>query len=233
MVRYTRTGGRKPPRDREQFEIRADGSFTMWRSIGSASYPPSPIGRFAGQLDSTLQAELEREVTAAASTGNLKITPPPGAAIEKIEVGDVNATLGIHDEPDGAWGALVERLRELLNDLTNYPQSAIALEVQPGGHRAHLVHRGEETLRLDLSHLTIRAVLWQSYRKEADWRSSEGYTESPPDFTANPGWSLELPFNHGFEVAEGHAVVAYVTLTAFDGKRPVPVSLESRRSDDR
>ncbi len=256
IVRYSRSGGRTPPRDRERLEISPDGTFAMWRSIGSASHPPSPIGRFAGALDPALVAQLRREVAAAAQAGDLNVTPPPDAAIETIEVGDVRARLGIHEEPAGPWGALTQRLRQLLRDLADYPQAAIALEVILGGQGARLVHRGEEPFHIDLRFLTTRAVLWHGFSVEGDWRPSEGLGSAggdlmadlawspdlPVDYgldvaegeelVAGPGWSLDLPFDHGFDITQECEVVAYVTFEVHDGEEPITVSLQSPRAGD-
>jgi hypothetical protein len=229
IVHYTRGGGRKPPHDREQLEIRADGSFSLWRSIGSASYPPAPVGRFAGQLDPSALDDLRDKVMTATRAGNLSLIPPPGAAIEKIRLGKVEASLGIHQEPEGPWGTLVEHLRQLLTDLTNYPRAAVALEVDSDGRSVYLVHLGEEALRLDLKNFTIRAVLWQGYQKEADWQLFKKEDQWPDQLTAQAGWSFKLPFDHNFQVTEGREVVAYVTLSLFDGETAIPVALESRR----
>jgi hypothetical protein len=51
MIHYARSGGFRPPRDREILTIEEDGAFTMWRSVGSAVHPPSPVGRFAGHCE--------------------------------------------------------------------------------------------------------------------------------------------------------------------------------------
>ncbi len=51
IVTYRRVGGMQPPPDRELLTIDDDGSFTLWRSVGWATYPPTPVGRFSGRLD--------------------------------------------------------------------------------------------------------------------------------------------------------------------------------------
>ena len=228
-VRYRRGGGRRPPPDREVLDIASDGSFTMWRSNGSASYPPSPVGRFSGKLSVEDAGQLETLATAAAAAGDLDVTPPPDAAIERIELEGATARVGHHEEPEGPWGPLAALLRRLLGDLTAQPLAAIALEVAPGAAAARLVHRGTMPLELNLENLEVRAVLWQGYRTQGDWRAPAGRAFAGR-VTAGPGLAFDLPFDHGFEVGEGREVVAYATLVALDSGQPVPVSLTSPRS---
>jgi hypothetical protein len=228
-IRYTRSGGRTPPRDREILDIDATGAFTLWRSVGAATNPPTPIGRFVGQLDAQLNAEVQSEAQAALDAGDVSQTPRPDSPVETITVDGVKARLGAYDEPAGAWGTLVSRLRQLLGDLAAFPQAALTLEVQPDGSRAQLIHQGSEALQLDLSALTVRAVLWESDNKAGDWRAPKA-SGSPGRLTADPGWTYDLLFDHGFTVASGQDVVAYVTLTVFDGQQAIPVALSSPRT---
>jgi hypothetical protein len=44
---------------------------------------------------------------------------------------------------------------------------------------------------------------------------------------AEPGWKLELPFEHGFDVQPGDRVTADVTFAAHDADRVVPVGLQT------
>lgn len=225
-VHYSRTGGHQPPQDYEVLKI--DGNdFTLWRSVGWATYPPTPIGRFTGQLDFNTKARLQTEM--AAVKDSLSVPLAPGEAAEKINLPHAHASVGIHYEAENSWGNLIDHLRLLLSTLTTFPNAAIRLEVSPDGQTARLVHLGTDPIRLDLSDLTVRAVLWNGYLNEGDWYSPEGVNTF--DVKANVGWSLKLPFNHKFEVKDGYEVVAYVTFSAFDGRTPVPVSLESPRVD--
>jgi hypothetical protein len=229
MIQYKRTGGSRPPRDRELLTVDDKGEFSLWRSIGAAVFPPTAVGRFAGQLNAGDLAALQKLTQAAQKAGDLAVVPLPGSVIERVILGDgVNARLGIHDEPDGPWGALLARLRQLLADLTAHPQAALKLTVTAKGDAARLAHLGDQPLRLDLSGLAIRAVLWEGYKNLGDWRYS-GPAEWEGDIVAEPGWSLELPFAHGHAVRPSMEVVAYVTLAAYDGRRLVPIGLESPR----
>jgi hypothetical protein len=211
-------------------EINPDGTFSMWRSVGNATQPPAPIGRFAGQLEPQIQAELQQAAAKAVEAGNFKLTPPPGAATETITLDQVQARLGANDEPEGAWAGLIEQLRRLLGDLTASPQAAISLELLDGGRAARLTHHGPDALQLDLSGLTVRAVLWEGYNKAGDWRANELPAGATDNITAGPGWSFDLPLAHGFNIAPSQEVVAYVTFAAFDGEQAIPVALETMRS---
>jgi len=229
MIKYSRTGGFRPPRDRELLTIDNKGHFRLWRSVSSAKWPPTAVGLFGGQLEDSELTKLQEMVQAAERLGDLEIIPPPGSAIERVTIGSgIHARLGIHNKPDGPWGSLLERLRQLLADLTAYPQAALKVTVTPDGRAAHLTHLGDQPLPLDLSNLTIRAVLWQEYQNLGDWRYS-GPATWDNEIVAEPGWSLELPFAHGFKVQPATEVVAYVTTTIFDKQQPIPVGLESPR----
>jgi hypothetical protein len=131
----------------------------------------------------------------------------------------VRAVLGQHDNPDGPWGALVARLRQLLADLTVRPTAATALQVGPWG--ARLAHRGGGPLRLDLRALSVQAVLREGYRRLDDWRAEDA--GMPGEIVTGPGWSLALPFGHGFAVPDGCRVWAHASFAAFDGASFVPV----------
>lgn len=223
-ISYQRSGGRRPPRDNESLQIADDADFTMWRSVGAATYPATAIGRFAGRLTSDVHEALAKECAGAAGAGNLTLTPKPDGALETITVDSVRASLGANDDPTGPWEPLVTHLRQLLGDLTAQPRAAIAAHIEPDGASARLVHLGTEQLRLDLTALTVRAVLWRNYTTLGDWRAPNA--GRPGETTAAPGWSLDLPFDHGFTIPEGTSVRVYVTFGAFNDAVLVPVSVE-------
>ena len=227
IIRYARSGGHRPPPDREILIIEEDGSYTMWRSIGSAVHPPSPVGRFAGQLDAQTLESLIVASKAVSLEGDLVIKPKPGSAMVNIETGQVKARMGIHDEPENAWSQLAELLKGLLKQLTNSPEAAIMLAVSEDGDRARLEHLGQQPTRLDLSRLTVRAVLWEGYGKVDDWSLSEGASGENDPISADMNWQMDLPFDHHFEPGDGQNVVAYVTFSIFQEGRFIPVKLTS------
>jgi hypothetical protein len=223
-ISYLRRGGRRPPRDNESLRI-DESNFTMWRSVGAATYPATPIGHFAGTLDSETAQALTKEGASAVAAGNLSLTPKPDGSLESITVDSVRASLGANDDPKGPWQPLVSRLRQLLGDLTTQPLAAIAVRVQHDGAAAQLVHLGTEPLRLDLSALTVRAVLWQNHSVKGDWRAPNPGLSG--EISAEPGWSLNLPFEHGFDVPEDASVRVYVTFSILDSDNSLPVSVEA------
>lgn len=223
-IRYYRHGGDRSPADREILEIGADGAFTMWRTIGANTYPPAPVGSYAGRLPARRLTALGRAAAAAAATGALSLTPLPDASLESIDADGVRAEMGSGTVPKGPWGTLAGKLRSLLGDLTAFPRAVAQVEVAPDGRAARLVQHGPEALRLDLSPLAVEAVLWRKGNAEAFW-------SAPPasfgEVTAGPGWSLDLPFDHGFHVTARVKVVAYVTFTAYDGESAILVKTET------
>jgi len=227
MIRYSRSGGHRPPRDREILAIEDDGSFSMWRSIGSAVQPPSPIGRFAGQLDSHTLEELITAVNAVAREGDLVIKPKPGSAVVNIETDQVKARMGIHDEPDSSWPELANLLHGLLGELTKSPLAAITLDVSEDGTSARLIHLGKMPLLLDLKQLNVRAVLWEGHIKVGDWSTSETVTGELDPISADVNWEMDLPFNHNFEADDDQKIVAYVTFSISNDNRFIPVKLTS------
>lgn len=228
--RYRVSGGRIPPRDNEKIEIDAQGRFSMWRSVGAASFPPSAIGRFSGKIGAEDFEVIQKRVAAADSVGSRSITPPPDASIVRIDTGKTQASFGLNEEPEGPWGDLDALFAELLYSLTEHPVAALMVEVSQHGNYAKLVHLGTEPLKLNLASLNIRAVLWQGYKKHGDWSVAAGNEGDLSEVIAEPGWSMELPFAHGFAEKEGMQVVAYVTLKVYDGDTVIPVSLETSRA---
>ena len=227
MIRYARSGGFRPPRDREILTIEEDGTFTMWRSVGSAVHPPSPVGRFAGQLDPQTRESLINAVTAVSLEGDLEIIPKPGSAIVNIETDQVHARMGIHDEPNNSWADIAKLLQELLGKLTSSPVAAMKLAVSEGGKEARLIHLGQQPLILDLSALSVRAVLWEGHKKEDDWSTSGSMSGENDQISTGMNWEMDLPFDHQFDPTDEQSVVAYVTFSISHKGRVIPVKLNS------
>jgi hypothetical protein len=218
IVRFVRVGGWQPPPDSESLEVDDDGTFRMWRSVGSPM-----AGRFGGKLEPDQLAQLRSEVQRAASGGNLNPDIPPDAAVETVEAGGARAVLGSNDPGSDAWGPLLAHLRRLLGELMTSPVSAVALELD-GVDSARLEHRGREPLGLDLSALNVRAVLWApGYEMLDDW-SAPAVIPGDARIQAGPGWKQALPFEHGFRPRPGQVVHAYATVAVLNGEQPVPVS---------
>jgi hypothetical protein len=221
MIALTRTGGMRPPRLDERLDVADDGTFQLWRSVGTATLPATPIGSFAGRLSDAQRRSVGEAAHAAAEEGSREWSPLPDSPVDRVQVSGVSATLGIHENGDGAWPALIRLVRDLLVDLTGLPSAAIALEGNGGG--AELVHRGTNPLRLDLSSLSIRAVHWRGDDSQGTWTTD---APSSQDVLADAGWRLTLPLDHGFEPRPGDRIVVRATFAAHDGERMVPVSVQ-------
>jgi len=227
ILTYQRGGGRTSPPDREYFYAHIDGTFVMWRSVAWATYPPTPIGRFAGLLSPEITADLKREVAAANAVGRINQRSSPDAPAETIETGQTRADVGIHDLPNSPWGPLFTRIRKFLLDLTKYPEAALALTVSADGQRVQLHHQGNQVLRLDLSAVVLQAALWKPAESVtlAEWTSRPINLGS--DVNAAMGWSLDVPFKPDFATSAGSSVKVRATLTAFDSSSAVPVALST------
>lgn len=71
----------------------------------------------------------------------------------------------------------------------------------------------------------VRAVHWRDSDSLARWTAPEVGTG---ELTADPGWRLDLPFDHGFDLAAGDQLTVYATFAAHDGDQYVPVGLQNR-----
>ncbi|MHB8625897.1 MAG: hypothetical protein ACYDBJ_17765 [Aggregatilineales bacterium] len=227
LISYQRRGGMQPPPDNETLTIEDDGSFSLWRSISWAVYPPTPVGRFAGKLSAAMLERLKQASAAASQSGNIHLISRPGNAIQTIELGKVRGEVSANDDAPGAWGTLITLLSDLARDLTAHPVAAIALEVADEGKSARLVHRGKQPLKLDLTGMTLHADLFRpkTYETVKGWNARKMAT--PGIVTVAAGWTFDLSFDHNFKIATGLVVQAKAEFTIFDGDQAVPVSVES------
>ena len=209
-----------PPPDWEILQVGDDGAFLMWRSVNSPV-----VGRFGGTLAPAVVDQLRAESAAAAATGDLAQMPPADSAIERIATDKAKASLGHPDEVGGPWGTFISHVRKLLDELTNSPVAAIGLQVAPNASSARLQHLGENPVLIDLSRLSVRAVLWgPGYDKLDDWRSEPTQRKSDE---ASGKWSFVLPFDHGFEVGKRQVVHVYCTFDLQEDAQRAPVSAVS------
>jgi hypothetical protein len=223
MIALSRTGGLRRPVFRELLQI-DDGQFTLWRSVGKATSPPSAIGRFAGTLAPGDRDGLAEAAERAAASGAQKRTITPDSPVDTFDVDGVQATLGFYDRGEGAWEALADRVRPLLHQLTELPVAAVDLSIEEDG--ASLEHHGSGVLRLELSSLMVTADLWTSGQQEGSW--SSGPVELGK-VGADSGWRQTLPFDHPFALEPGKRLSVQVTFGAYDGDKLVPVSLLSTK----
>lgn len=218
LVRYSRSGGRRPSDD-ELLELHADGSFLARRTVGGAR-----IGSFEGSvLVETVEA-VRREVTACSETGGLWLETPRDGATETIALGEegtVTASMGSNARPDGPWGALVTRLRELLDRASDAPTAA--LELSADARQARLVAVGAGSLEVDEATIELRLVrLDASGVPVARWGYAAGDpTSTPPRWRqTDADWLLELPFDPTVELVPGDWLQVWVIVTLrTDAKR--------------
>ncbi len=222
VIALRRSGGMRPPQYREILEIQGDGTFRMWRSVSLASGLPSPVGRFSGVLPADTLAVLRRAASAAAKDGSRSLTVSPDSPVDVLEADGASITLGMRDPGIGAWKDLAALVRPLLKQLTDHPEAAMAIEIDGSG--ARLEHRGTETIDVDLSALQVRAVHWRGDQSEGRW-TADGAPGNAT--TAGPGWTFELPFNHGFDLEPGDRIVVYALFSLKNGDAFVPVSIQT------
>ena len=206
IVSYARIGGRVPPPDNEGLQVEDDGSFTMWRSIA-----PS-VGRFAGKLSADELSRLKTEAEKAAAQGDVSRPPTMDGSAERFQVEGATATLATH-------------VRKLLGELVSMPQAAVGLEVGEDGRSARLVHLGDKPLAVDLSKLSIRAVLWgRGFRKLGDW--STPAKPGPVQAEASDSWNAPLPFDHGLKPGKNKVLHVYVTFAVSENGQRADVRVE-------
>jgi hypothetical protein len=213
-VRYERSGGR-PPRDFELLEIGDDGSFRLWRTVGWER-----TGRFSGQLDKEDRRSLQDEVDAVTTANDLDISAPRDAAIEIVQASGRTASMGHHEEAPEPWRALVGHLRRLVNDLTSQPEAAVEFEVEPDASKVRLRQVGTEALRVDLSGLKLEGYLLdRDGVSHGHWLSSAATAPSGPA-TAEPGWIVEIPLDHQFDLSGGRRAQIWVAFDIFNNGGP-------------
>jgi len=141
LIRLQRWGGR-PPRDDELLEIDPDGTFRMRRTVGPATRPATPVGRFGGMLPAASRKALA-DLAARLEDAPAERNPlPMDASVDELTVDGAGGTAagpaGIAFS--GAWGELAQVLRGMLVDLAAHPLAAIALASSDEGLR--LEHLG-------------------------------------------------------------------------------------------
>ncbi len=217
-VTFRRSGSRVVPREQEDLVIGEDGAFTIWRAVNAG-----PIGRFAGPLPGPDAQAVRDALAAARGEGGRPMAMVLDAVSETVTIGALNVTVGRHDVPDGPWGDLFVLLRRLLDQGTADPRAALALEADDRGSFARLVQRGPEDLDVNLSKVTLGAqVFGPGWSVSGRWSTISALGGR---VSIGPGWFLDLPFEHGLEVAPDHVVQVRVELVAYDGALAVPAML--------
>lgn len=215
LVSFGRFGAQFPP-ERETLTVDADGGYELWRSFAGPV-----VGRFAGTVD-----ELDALTALVTAAREEPPPPPPGddlppdASVEVVGVGAQEVEVVAGAPVEGAWGALLTRLRELLDELAGEPVAAVrAVLVDPGTLR--LEHLGSEPLPLHLAALTVQLERHDGGLLVA---SATVTPEGLGAVTAEPGWTLDIPLDA--DVVDGPgAVTARATFIAVDQGVNVPVSV--------
>ena len=216
IVRLFRTGGFPPPANEKVVTV-DDGRLAVWRSTDV-----STAGSFVGQLSPAESEAIQALARRCVEAGDLTEAPAPDAAIDTLMLDGAKAEVGHLDRPDGPWGALLDLLRPLF-DRTDQPHAAVGLVVAPAGDGASLRHLGSEVLRIDLSKLRVAAGLRAPAGEVAGaWDNAPAADSGVID--AGPGWTLELPFDHGFATNTG-TVTARVGLVIYEREHPVDAEL--------
>lgn len=202
-----------PPPLREMLAVGAEGSATGWRSNGPI------VGRFAGRVDDieSLQAAIAGlDAKGGPTPGPLELVPD--AAWEEVQAAGRTARFAADDEVEGPWGALVDRCRALLDEVTESPSAAIVVLVDADGH-VRLEHRGDGTLPLELDSLQVALTLWRDNREAA--RAVTGTSAGRVE--AGPGWSLDVP-DASIDLEGGGTLMAVASFIAEDDGVVVPMA---------
>ncbi len=206
VLDYRREGGSLPP-DHETLVVSDDGGFELWRTVTATS----PIGRFRGRVPADRWTALRKGLDACRRVAPVHLALPPDAAREKVTVGKQTSTWAEDAEPPPPFGTVADMARLLVQELTTFPEAAIALDL---GGTASLAHRGRQELELDLSGTSLRAVRWDGGLAAESW---EQPVRGPRSVTAGAGWTYQLPFAHPFG-ASAQVSAAVDNLLAFDGE---------------
>jgi hypothetical protein len=220
MIELRRAGGMRPPRFAETLDIRDYGTFAMWSSVSIASGPPTPIGKFGGELAAAAREKVAAASAAAIADGSRTWKVLPDSPVDMVSVDGVSATAGIRDPVEGAWGELLAVVRPLLGELTQSAIAALALAVDDA---TSLVHLGRDPLGVDLTNLGLRAVHWRGDEAVGRWSEQVNLGEA----VAAAGWRLALPFEHGFDVRSGDRITVYATFAVDRDGHPEHVSLQT------
>jgi len=197
--------------------VAPNGSFSLWRTIAWLSRPPSPVGRFAGALDGGALERIADLVAVAYRTDPVLSALPPDAARERLLLGERVSSWADDASPAPPFGDLARELRQLLTELTRFPDAAVVLEMSGQGAVLALLGGGE--IELDLSGAVMRTI---SPAAGPAAHSSDTRINGPRSVVAGPGWRYELPV-----ARTAGSALRVDELLAFDGEFWRACSLES------
>jgi hypothetical protein len=222
IATYSRTGGRGLPPEAESLAIDDDGSIDLWRTSGTPA-----VGRFDGRLAADEIARLREVASAAEAARSVEVQMLPDASLVTVGAGAATARFGDGGPPPGPWGQLSAALADLLDRRLEEPVAAVALVLGADGRAARLEHRGSQAVAVDLSELVVRAVLWKGYYELAGEWASPSAPGADARMTAEPGWSVDVPFDHGFELGAGRTLHASAAFGLALGDEPTTPVLAS------
>jgi hypothetical protein len=217
LVTFHRTADDPPPL-REILRVEPDGTFRMWRSNAEA------VGRFAGTVPG-FEALAAQVGAARAAEPPAAGRQPADATLDTIEVDGFEVTLRPSQRPDGPWGGLAARLRDLLKELLAQPEAAIALDIGAAGgfERVRLVQRGSSALPIKLGSLDVTLEV---FRDTTTVATGHGSPIAARDVAAGPGWSEEVAVP-ALEVPAGTVLLVRASFVAVDDGVLVPVTVEA------
>lgn len=215
-VSYLRSGhGRSTTPEHEWVEV--DGSdFRACRQVARPA-----VGRFGGSLTADEVARLEQALHAceAAEPAHPPV-PAPGASMVSIDVDGTSVTFGEGDPPSGPWAHLDEVCERLCDAIVDRPSAAIGIVVDDDG--ARLVHRGDESVQVDLSDATFVAIAWRGWYEEVD--RQEGRVDGEAG-EVGPGWSSAIPVDLATLSADDVTIHVTVTFTIGEGRQAAPAEV--------
>lgn len=188
-----------------------DGVARSWQSSGAA------IGRFARDLSADERDAIRRGL--ADAEGAPRTTPPDddvvapgGVATETVLTESLEISYPPADVPE-AVGALVETLRELLDDLMSSPVAAIVLDIDGPPYRGRLRHVGDEPITVRIDGLTMSTTSFAADYTVGDTATT--HVDATHDGPLEPGWDLALP-DAGVNAPDGGFISITVGPAAVD-----------------
>ena len=213
LVTFARVAMSPPPL-RELLDVRP----TARRPAGARTVRSSD-GSPAARTRSSRWARRSPIVAAGTERATAPLELVPDAAWEEVTAAGQTARFAADDEVDGPWGAVVDRCRSLLDEVSESPVAAIAIVLGTDGH-VRLEHRGDGTLPVELGSLQVSLTLWRDSREAA--RAATGMSVGRVE--AGPGWALDVT-DASIDLQGGGTLVAVASFIADDDGVFVPMAL--------
>jgi hypothetical protein len=233
LASYLRAGG-LPPADDERLEVEADGTWTLWRTMGGPC-----VGAFGGRLDAGRRRRLQAAVDAVADAGTPDAAadtrprrpPPPDGVHESFTAGEEQLDLAAGAPAPGAWGPLVRLLRDWSATLAEPASATTALELGDDDGQPLLLRHGPD--HLVVWPATLRVEVYARDRdgivrdRVVAGKEAEGDVARGEPLTTGPGWSLDVDIPRLPVVPDGGRLEAWVWLDVAGPDGPARVRLVS------